>query len=146
MAYKGENVLIREKQGGSALEFASGAEIDFLAGSALKFAGTDQRAALAVALAGVASGYKIARGVFTPTDGSEDIVTGLTTVVAAIAQLTVSPTLTHMWSHATIGNQSGAPAAGSIRVVNRKPTAQGDATPIDATTPWVEVAWIAIGV
>lgn len=144
MAYKGENVLIREKQGGSAWEFASGAEVDFLAGALTKFNGT--AVDLAAAVAGVAAGYKIARGVFTPEDGSEDIVTGLTTVIAVVSQLVATPTLTHMWSHATIGNQSGAPAAGSIRVVNRKPTTSGNVAPIDATTPWVDVAWIAIGV
>ncbi len=146
MAYKGENVKIRRKQGGDAMEFASGAEVDFLTGSEVKFAGTDKRALLLAAAAGVAGGYKIARGVFTPTDGSEDVVTGLTTVVAAVANLVATPTLTHMWSDATIGNQSGAPAAGSIRVVNRKPTTSGNVAPVDATTPWVDVAWIAIGV
>ena len=150
MARAGENVLIRKKQGGNAWEFASGASIDFLAGALVEFAGSDQRAALAAAveapMAGVAAGYKLARGVFTPTDGSEDVVTGLTTVVAAIAMLVATPTLTHMWSDATIGDQSGAPAAGSIRVVNRKPTTSGNVAPIDATTPWVDVAWIAIGV
>ncbi len=150
MAREGENVLIRFKQGGSALEFASGSQVDFLAGALVEFAGTDKRAALAAAVAtpvaGVAAGYKIARGVFTPTDGSEDVVTGLTTVIAAIAGLVATPTLTHMWSDATIGDQAGAPAAGSIRVVNRKPTTSGNVAPIDATTPWVDVAWIAIGV
>jgi len=150
MAYKGENVLIRKKQGGSAMEFASGAEIDFLAGALVEFAGTDKRAALAAAVttptAGVAASYKIARGVFTPSDGSEDVVTGLTTVVAVVCNLIDTPTLTHMWSDATIGDQAGAPAEGSIRVVNRKPTTSGNVAPIDATTPWVDVSWIAIGV
>ncbi len=150
MAFQGENTLIRMKQGGSAVEVASGGSVDFLAGALVEFAGTDKRAALAAAVeaptAGVAAGYAIARGVFTPSDGSEDVVTGLTTVVAAVANLIDTPTLTHMWSDATIGNQSGAPAAGSIRVVNRKPTTSGNVAPIDATTPWVDVAWIALGV
>lgn len=150
MAYQGENVLIRKKQGGSAIEFASGASVDFLAGALVEFAGVDQRAALAAAVedptAGVAASYKIARGVFTPEDGSEDVVTGLTTVVAVVCNLVDTPTLTHMWSDATIGDQAGAPAEGSIRVVNRKPTTSGNVAPIDATTPWVDVAWIALGV
>jgi len=146
MAYKGENVKIRKKQGGSAVEVASGGSFDFLTGSLVKFAGTDKRATLLAAVAGVAGGYKIARGVITPTDGTDTVVTGLTTVVAAVANLVATPTLTHMWSDATIGNQSGAPAAGSIRVVNRKPTTSGNVAPVDATTPWVDVAWIAIGV
>ncbi len=128
----------------------SGGSIDLLAGALFEIAGTDIRAELAAAvttpLAGVAAGYKIARGVFTPTDGSEDVVTGLTTVVAAVANLVATPTLTHMWSNATIGDQGSAPIAGSIRVVNRKPTTSGNVAPADATTPWVDVAWIAIGV
>ena len=182
MARKGENVLIRFKQGGAIIELASGAlidvldggdialagadgirvesggeisvksggSIDLLAGALFEIAGTDIRAELAAAVttpvAGVAAGYIVARGVFTPTDGSEDVVTGLTTVVAAVSALVATPVLTHMWSQATIGDQAGAPAAGSIRVVNRKPTGSGDVSPADATTPFVDVAWIAVGV
>jgi hypothetical protein len=145
MAYKGENVLIRKKQGGSAIEIASGAELDFLAGSLFKFAGSDQRAALAVAASGVAAGYKIARGVITPTDGTDTVVTGLSTVVAAVAQLVATPILTHMWSAADIGDQAGAPAAGSINLVHRSPTSSSNLTPIDAATTFVDVAWVAIG-
>ncbi|KKK79763.1 hypothetical protein LCGC14_2830220, partial [marine sediment metagenome] len=59
MAYKGENVKIRRKQGGDALEFASGAEVDFLTGALTKFGGT--AVDLAAAVEGVAAGYKIAR-------------------------------------------------------------------------------------
>ena len=150
MAREGENVLIRFKQGGAALEFASGAQIDFLAGALVEFAGVDKRAALAAAtatpVAGVAAGYMLARGVITPTDGADTVVTGLTTVVAAIAQLVATPILTHMFSSATIGDQSGAPAAGSIIIVHRSPTTSTNVTPIDAATTFVDVAWIAIGV
>ncbi|HEB29026.1 MAG TPA: hypothetical protein ENI05_14960 [Porticoccus sp.] len=146
MAYKGENVKIRKKQGGSAVEVASGGSFDFLAGSLVKFAGTDKRAVLLAAVAGVAGGYKIARGVVTPTDGADTIVTGLTTVVAAVAQLIATPILTHMWSCATIGDQAGAPAAGSIIIVHRGPVGAGDVTPQDAATTFVDVAWVAIGV
>ena len=149
MARAGENVLIRRKQGGSALEFASGAQIDFLAGALVEFAGVDKRAALAAAIAtpvaGVAAGYKVARGVFTPAAISTDIVSGLATVVAVVVSLDATPTLTHMWAVATIGDQAGTPAAGSFTVVTRKPTGAADVTPVDATTPWVDVAWIAIG-
>ncbi len=149
MAYKGENVLIRSKQGGSALEVASGGSFDFLAGALVEFAGVDKRAALAAAVAtpvaGVAAGYKIARGVITPTDGTDTVVTGLTTVVAAVAMLVATPILTHMWSSATIGNQSGAPAAGSINLVHRSPAGSGDVTPQDAASTFVDVAWIAVG-
>lgn len=94
---------------------------------------------------GVAAGYKIARGTITPTTASDTVVTGLATVVAAVASLKGAPTLTHMFVAADIGNQSGAPAAGSILIKSYKPTAAADCTPIAATTPWGAVDWIAIG-
>lgn len=96
-------------------------------------------------VAGVAAGYKIARGTVTPTSASHTVATGLTTVVAAVASLKGSPTLTHLWVGADIGNQSGAPAAGSILIKSWKPTSSSDVTPVAATTPWGAVDWIAIG-
>jgi len=97
------------------------------------------------AAVGVASGYKIARGIVTPTSASHTVVTGLTTVVAAVAVLQDAPDLTHMFTQADVGDQAGTPAAGSILVVSQKPTAAGDVTPIPSTTPWNAVAWIAVG-
>jgi len=94
---------------------------------------------------GVAAGYKIARGTHTPTTGSDTVVTGLSTVVAAVASLKGAPTLTHMLVAADIGNQAGAPAAGSIYIKSYKPTTSTDVTPTTATTPWGAVDWIAIG-
>lgn len=95
---------------------------------------------------GVAAGYKIARGSVTPTSASHTVVTGLTTVVAAVVSLKGAPTLTHMLVAADIGDQSGAPAAGSILIKSYKPTGVADVTPIAATTPWGAVDWIAIGI
>lgn len=94
---------------------------------------------------GVAAGYKIQRGTITPTTASDTVVTGLATVVAAVASLKGAPTLTHNIVAADIGNQAGAPAAGSILIKSYKPTAAADCTPIAATTPWSAVDWIAIG-
>lgn len=95
---------------------------------------------------GVAAGYKIARGTVTPTSASHTVVTGLATVVAAIVSLKGAPTLTHMITAADIGNQSGAPAAGSILIKSYKPTSAADGTPVASTTPWGAVDWIAIGI
>lgn len=89
--------------------------------------------------------FKVARGTVTPTSGSHTVVTGLSTVVAAVASLKGAPTLTHMLVAANIGNQSGAPAAGSILINSYKPTSASDVTPVAATTPWSAVDWIAIG-
>jgi len=95
---------------------------------------------------GVADNYKIARGTITPTTASDTVVTGLTTVVAAVASLKDAPTLTHMLVAADIGDQAGTPAAGSILIKSYKPVSSADVTPTAATTPWGAVDWIAVGV
>ena len=95
---------------------------------------------------GVAAGYKIARGTVTPTSESHTVATGLTTVVSAVASLKGAPTVTCTLVAADIGNQSGAPAAGSILVKTYKPTsAVNDFTPTASSTPWSAIDWIAIG-
>ena len=130
------------------VQILSGGDIDVVSGGNLKLAGTalTKTAAEINALAiGVAAGYKIARGTITPTAGTETIETGLTTVVAAVASLKGAPTLTHMFVVADIGDQAGAPVAGSIYIKSYKPTAAADVTPLAATTPWSAVDWIAVG-
>lgn len=98
-------------------------------------------------LASVTSGVlKMAAGVVTPTSASHTVATGLSTVVAAVAQMNTAPDLTHMWTQADIGDQAGTPAAGSILITSQKPTAAGDVTPTASSTPWNEVDWIAVGV
>ena len=95
---------------------------------------------------GVASGYKIARGVATIGSASDTIVTGLATVVDAVVSLVGDPSMTHMYSTCTVGNQTGQPTAGSIIIKSWKPTAVNDVTPIAAADVFANVAWIAIGV
>lgn len=95
-------------------------------------------------VAGVAAGYKVARGVAAIT-GSGTVVTGLATVVAVVA--TPSSDLdgvTLAGVSGTIGNQAGAPAAGSVILKCWKVTAVGDATMIAADAA-KNVNWIAIG-
>jgi hypothetical protein len=104
--------------------------------------------AMMVGVAGVAAGYKVARGVAAVT-GTLDVVTGLTTVVAVIA--TAQDDLdgdTLAGVSATIGNQSGAPAAGSITIKAWKVTAGGAAgnPTLIAANAAKSVNWIAIGV
>jgi hypothetical protein len=94
---------------------------------------------------GVAAGYKIARGIHTTVDENDTVVSGLATVVAAICQLQSPPVIGATWVACDIGDQSGAPAAGSFLVKTYKPTATGDATPTVATTFSIAVAWMAIG-
>jgi hypothetical protein len=92
-----------------------------------------------------ASGYKIARGQATTGSASDTVVTGLNTVVAAVANLEDAPVLTCLSAQAVIGDQAGAPAAGSILIKTWKPTAANDATPVAASTFGKKVNWIAIG-
>lgn len=115
------------------------------ANSELSAAIATLEAAIANVPVGVAAGYKIARGQATTVAASDTIVTGLTTVVSVVASLESAPVIGCDRASASIGDQAGTPAAGSILVQTWKPTATGDATPIAATTFTKKVNWIAIG-
>lgn len=75
---------------GGEIDIQTGARINIETGGTLEFNGTDKTAALAAAtatpVAGVAAGYKLARGEAAVT-GSSDIATGLATVVAVTVSL-----------------------------------------------------------
>ncbi len=105
---------------------------------------TDVSGTLETVIGGVAAGYKIARGQHTTVDADDTVVTGLTTVVSVVAQLDSDPVDGAMHVTASIGNQAGAPAAGSVLIKTWKST-DGDATLIAATTFSKLVNWIAIG-
>ena len=96
-------------------------------------------APIAVAVAGVAAGYKIARGVHTTVDEDDTVVTGLATVVAVVACLASDPVAGCSKVTATIGDQAGAPAAGSIQIKS------WEADETVGTTFSKLVNWIAIG-
>jgi hypothetical protein len=93
---------------------------------------------------GVADGYKVARGVHTTAAASDTVVTGLATVVAIIATLASDPVDGAMYVTASIGDQAGTPAAGSVLIKTWKNT-DADATHVAATTFSLGVNWIAIG-
>lgn len=131
--------------GGDKEVVASGGILDIESGGALQIAGTDRTAALSTAIAAVAAGYKIARGVHTTVAADDTIVTGLATVVAVVATLGSDPVAGAQFVTATIGNQAGAPAAGSIQIKSWKATATGDTAQIAGTTFSKLVNWIAIG-
>ena len=118
---------------------ASAAELNILDGV------TMTAAQINLLTQGAGAGYKLARGTATIGTASDDIVTGLATVVAVVVSMVGDPSLTHMYSSGTVGDQAGAPAAGSIRIKSWKPTGTGDVSPIAATSPFGNVAWIAIG-
>ena len=93
---------------------------------------------------GVASGYKIVRGVHTTVTASDTVVTGLSTVVAIVATLESDPGDNPLLVSASIGDQAGAPAAGSVLIKTWK-TDGTDPTPVAATTFSKKVNWVAIG-
>jgi len=97
-------------------------------------------------ISGVAAGYKVARGVHTMLSASETVVTGLATVVSVVAAMESDPILTFDRVTTSIGNQAGAPAAGSVYVKGWQPTDATLTTPIAATGfAGIKVNWIAIG-
>lgn len=100
------------------------------------------------AVAGVAAGYKIARGQQSTVAAADTVVTGLTTVVSAVAVLESDPLDTVSVATCQIGDQAGSPAAGSIIIKTWKPTtggAAGNPTLIAATVFTKKVNWIAVG-
>lgn len=100
--------------------------------------------ALKSSVQAVTSGIKVARGVAAVT-GSATVVTGLATVVAVVASMAADASLTNGNAvSATIGDQAGTPAAGSVILKVWKPTANNDTTPA-ASAAAVNVNWIAIG-
>ena len=88
---------------------------------------------------------KIARGVHTTVAAADTVVTGLTTVVAVVACLQSDPVDDPMLVTATIGDQAGTPAAGSVIIKTWKNTGGTDPTPAAATTFSKVVNWIAVG-
>lgn len=100
---------------------------------------------LETVIGGIASGYKIARGQQTTVAASDTVVTGLSTVVAVIASLDSDPGDDPFMASASIGDQAGSPAAGSIYIKTWKNTGGTDPTPAAATTFSKKVNWIAIG-
>lgn len=128
---------------GKALAAAGGADVLFDA--YVNFSPSSGSEALAaLAVAGVAAGYKVARGVAAVT-GTLTVVTGLATVVAvnATAQSDLDGDALAGVS-ATIGDQAGTPAAGSVILKAWKNNADGDATMVAANAA-KDLNWIAVG-
>lgn len=130
---------VYKTNGGDKQVVASGGTLDIESGGALEIAGTDVTAILATAPAAVAAGYKIARGVHTTVDEDDTVVTGLTTVVVVVASLGSDPVAGCSKVSATIGDQAGSPAAGSIQIKS------WEADETVGTTFSKLVNWIAIG-
>lgn len=97
-----------------------------------------------VAVAGVAVGYKIARGQHTTVAAADTVVTGLATVVSVVASYETDPADANILVSAQVGDQAGAPAAGSI-IIKTWRTDGTDPTPLAANAFAKKVNWIAVG-
>ena len=138
---------IQHRDGGDLLAVASGGSIDIETGGAFKVAGVDIAATLAALppttnyAVGVAASYKIARGVHLQVAAKDTIVTGLTTVVSIVVCPAQAVTAKQAIFSASIGNQAGLPAAGSVYIESWKST-------YDAATDFTDslsTEWIAVG-
>jgi predicted RecA/RadA family phage recombinase len=90
-------------------------------------------------------GLRVVGGQLTTVTASDTVVTGLTKVLAAVATLESDPGDDPMLVSAQIGDQNGAPAAGSIVVKTWKNTGGTDPTPAAASTFSKKVNWLAWG-
>lgn len=97
-------------------------------------------------LLGAEGGLRYVGGQVTTATASDTVVTGLATVVACGAGLDDSPIDDPMLATASLGDQAGAPAAGSILVKTWKNTGGTDPTPAAATNFSKKVNWWALGI
>lgn len=129
---------------GGTASVASGGTLNVESGGALKIAGTDKTTAISAAVtapvAGVAAGYKVARGE-TALDGSNPTAaaTGLTTIVACTAAIKTA-TAPGVGTSAVTYDTSGA----TLNLYGWKVTSAIDATLI-ASTGTETVGWICVG-
>lgn len=93
------------------------------------------------------SGLISVAGQHVQVAASDTVVTGLSTVVAVVASFDTGPTVKQEFLAASIGDQAGTPAAGSILLKTYKPTAVNDVTPVAATdfSENLKINWIAYG-
>lgn len=93
----------------------------------------------------LAAGRRVAFGVHTTVAAADTVVTGLTTVVAVVASMGTDPADNPFMCSATIGDQAGSPAAGSVIIKTWQNTGGTDPTPAASNSFTKLVNWIAIG-
>src|SRR5258708_40114118 len=88
------NAKVQFPQGTDAMVVKSGGQIVLETGAKLFIGGTDVTSGAGGSnVAGVAAGYKVARGVHQQAAASDTVVTGLATVVSVVAAWREKPTL-----------------------------------------------------
>lgn len=90
-------------------------------------------------------GKKIVGGQLTTVTAADTVVTGLATVTSVVVSFEDDPADANMFVSAQVGNQAGAPAAGSIVIKTWKSADGIDPTPVAATVFGKKVNWIAYG-
>lgn len=88
---------------------------------------------------------KTVSGQATTVAAVDTIVTGLATVTSVVVSMEADPGDDPFMCSAQIGDQAGAPAAGSFYLKTWKNTGGTDPTPLAATTFSKKVNWIARG-
>jgi hypothetical protein len=124
------NVKVGIEQGGNRLFVRNGGVLDIEAGGVLSQGGVP---------------LKVARGQLTTVTAADTVVTGLAAVASVVVSLESDPADNPFMASAQIGDQAGAPAAGSIIIKTWQNTTGTDPTPAAATTFGKKVNWIAIG-
>lgn len=87
----------------------------------------------------------MAYGQWTTASATDTIVTGLATVVSVVVSYDDNPGDANNYISATVGDQAGSPAAGSIIIKQWQNTGGTDPTPAAAASFSKKVNWIAIG-
>ncbi len=148
------NVKVHMEQGGRELVVESGGIISVRSGGAINVetggayeaAGADITSSVTGSnVAGVAAGYKIARGEAT-LDGSNptSITTGLATVVGATVSIKKAGVLGDDPNSLTV-DYGGSVPAGQLDVYAGKNATGSDPTQIASTDSATVLSWIAIG-
>lgn len=86
---------------------------------------------------------QLASGQFTTVTATDTVVTGLPKLAAVLVSFDSDIGDNPEWVTATIGNQTGAPAAGSFTLKTWQNTTGTDPTPVAATTFAKVVNWVA---
>lgn len=111
-----------------------------------EFLGFAQTAAVAGGIVEVLNrALRMVEGQKTTVTASDTIVTGLAQVLTVVASFDSDPVDNPEFVSASIGDQAGTPAAGSILLKTWQNTGGNDPTPTAATTFGKKVNWVAWG-
>ena len=88
---------------------------------------------------------KVIGGQLTTSTATDTVATGLATVTSCVASYETDPADANTFASCQIGDQAGAPAAGSVIIKTWKSGDGADVTPVAASSFSKKVNWIAFG-